>query len=717
MDKKVTFFALTVIFLLLVTACSGQSTASARTLTFTEIENEVLARASASREFTPANIGQQLGVGGEIQSGETGTARLEIQPDNTVIYVGPNSIFTLVDFSSDPSTAASHLKLALGQLWVVLGGGTLDVETPSGVASVRGSYMQIITNPDGTQVVTCLEGNCTFTNETGTTELTNGEACDLQPDGTCKKRSMTEEEIQAWENNVPESIEIIPTKTPVPTPTFTPTQQSTSDQVGDVGPQIGDFPAGINPLTGLPVEDPSLLELPAVMISIPHFPPSARPQAGLSYAPWIFEIYIGEGGTRFLATFYGEEPAVRPRLTGSCEVRTEPFVAGELFLGNRVWSDEDQDGVQDLPEPGIGGICITLYDIVGNALQQTSSDSNGYYGFNADPGTYIIGFEETDTLDFTLPDAGYDDSDSDVDPATGQTAPIDFTATDLLWDAGYISTAILVEPASTPGEGTPTAVTGEGVAELPAAEIGPIRSMRLPYGQIGKFFQGACIVSASGDPSVLAQVPGCHYEYGDDQSVNHALLDITMLRTLAEQNKKDYPVNYSGNIFSVTPPEEGAPASQLHVFWNWQNQSEFRYDPLSGSYLRYANTPGSEDMFVPQTDRLTGNQLLYDNLIIMYVEHIKYAETKIDIDLSIGQMGRADLFRDGQVYHIYWSTIGQEYEQESQRLRPVRFTDGNGNPFPLSPGHTWVHMFTTASYLFQPDANAPDQWKATFMAP
>src|SRR5215207_7239199 len=67
-------------------------------------------------------------------------------------------------------------------------------------------------------------------------------------------------------------------------------------------PQSG-LPTPVNnPLTGLPVADPSLLQIPAALVSISHFPVEARPQAGLSFAPYVFEIYITEGATRFLTT-------------------------------------------------------------------------------------------------------------------------------------------------------------------------------------------------------------------------------------------------------------------------------------------------------------------------------------------------------------------------------------------------------------------------------
>ena len=138
----------------------------------------------------------------------------------------------------------------------------------------------------------------------------------------------------AFPTNPPASTGALPTAplvsspTPTLTPTSAPTSQPDSQTQGVFGPQIENFPPGINPLTGLLVTDPSLLDLPAILISIPLFPASARPQAGLSYAPWVFEIYIGEGTTRLLAVFYAESPSVEPPLTGSNAARTEPFTPG-----------------------------------------------------------------------------------------------------------------------------------------------------------------------------------------------------------------------------------------------------------------------------------------------------------------------------------------------------------------------------------------------------
>src|SRR5512147_3254991 len=102
-------------------------------------------------------------------------------------------------------------------------------------------------------------------------------------------------------------------------------------------PQPTPYLEVINPLTGLAVEDPSLLQLPATLLSISHFPVTARPQAGLSFAAYVFEIYITEGATRFLTTFYGQIPTPEVPIVGNCEVRREIFTQTNLILGNQVW--------------------------------------------------------------------------------------------------------------------------------------------------------------------------------------------------------------------------------------------------------------------------------------------------------------------------------------------------------------------------------------------
>ena len=97
--------------------------------------------------------------------------------------------------------------------------------------------------------------------------------------------------------------------TPVPTavPTFTPTP----------GPTLTPAPAtyfyfepGINPLTGLPVENPAVLNRRPVMVKVSNWPREGRPHAGLTNADIVFEYFIGYQMNRFLAVYYGDDTGV-----------------------------------------------------------------------------------------------------------------------------------------------------------------------------------------------------------------------------------------------------------------------------------------------------------------------------------------------------------------------------------------------------------------------
>jgi hypothetical protein len=105
------------------------------------------------------------------------------------------------------------------------------------------------------------------------------------------------------DQSVAQTMAAIPTITPIPTlsiPTVTPTNTPVK-----YGPT--DFPANVNPLTGLVVADPSIMNRRPVMIKVSNFPREGRPHAGLSKADIVFDYSVGEGGDRFLALYYSQD--------------------------------------------------------------------------------------------------------------------------------------------------------------------------------------------------------------------------------------------------------------------------------------------------------------------------------------------------------------------------------------------------------------------------
>ncbi len=535
-------------------------------------------------------------------------------------------------------------------------------------------------------------------------------------------------------------------------------EEPTSDQDTETyGPDLADFPPGYNPLTGLPVSDPANLDLPAVLISITNFPVSARPQAGPSFAPYIFEMYISEGMTRFLTLFYGDYPQSEVPVTGECPIRIEPFVASGLVLGNYIWHDGNGDGLQSVDEGPISGVCVNLYDgETDELLESTSTDSNGFFGFNVEADKkYYIKFIPPSGMDFTDADLGDDDfADSDADKETGLTPVFTLTQNDFSWDAGFIGTG---EEAGLDGEGEVgeegqevtsgstttetsqievTEVTNHSSSFLKPGEwigkyvidiiIGPVRSGRLPYKWILEWFYRACIIYAGKSDDV--DIPGCASVFGTDETdINSAFLSIIRLKEIAKQSQvPGESLDYSGNTYLKLPSSNGqyvgpdtpslpaaGDANEVLMFYNFLNQAKWIFDPLSGGYLRYTDAADGSGIFYAATDRLNGRQLIFHNVIILFAKHEAITPTIIDINLDYDQ-GPAILFRDGKAYKIIWNTYVDDIARETGRNRPIKFIDSEGNPVPLHPGQTWVHIVT---YITSAWEESPGKWKVRFYAP
>lgn len=101
---------------------------------------------------------------------------------------------------------------------------------------------------------------------------------------------------------------------------------------------------------------------------------------------------------------------------------------GTATLGGRYFCDDDFDALEDSGEPGLAGLTVELLDAAGNVVDTTTTASDGSYLFTGlDAGAYSVRFQaDPEGKTFVAQDVGGDDTiDSDVDPNTGQTGPVD----------------------------------------------------------------------------------------------------------------------------------------------------------------------------------------------------------------------------------------------------------------------------------------------------
>ncbi len=338
-----------------------------------------------------------------------------------------------------------------------------------------------------------------------------------------------------------------------PDPSAEPTAAHTPVPSG-VGP--ADFPGDINPLTGEQA-NPDLLNRMPLAIKISNFPAAGRPHSGLSFADMVFEYFIGEGMTRFLAFFYGQDAE-----------KAGPIRSGRL----------------------IDGELVRLY---GGVL--------GMKG--ADGGT-------TDALFNKLPGRVFNAS-----------------------------------PAACPA-------------------LCPYTTSHT-YGTFS-------------DTAAFS-------EYIETRGLENTRPELDGMR------------------FDPAPPD-GLPADFLHIYYSWNDQIGWEYDPVLGAYLRSQDPADGTGELYPMPDALTGEQLAFENVVILFAYHTFRSPTSIEIQMWYARDRRAVFLRDGLMVEGTFTAVDED--------RPLQFETLDGDLYSFKPGSTWFQVVGLGSTL--DPSEEPGSWYLRF---
>jgi len=248
-----------------------------------------------------------------------------------------------------------------------------------------------------------------------------------------------------------------------------------------------------------------------------------------------------------------------------------------------------------------------------------------------------------------------------------------------------------------------------------AAGAGPITSGQWVDGELVRLFGG--ILGVNGaipevDKTLRSQLPGRLFNAGpslcpglcpqDQASASAAFADSGALsRYVNGLTNGGMKPDLSGYVFDDRAPPGGERVEHVRVTYAHLNSVGWDYDPQLGAYLRLQDK--SDGQLAPAVDALTGTQLAFPNVIVMFALHDAVRPNLLDINLWFEPSRPMLLLRDGRLYHGTWSVTDQD--------SPLKWLDANGLRMPLAFGSTWVEIVSLGSEISQPDQGT---WQITF---
>jgi hypothetical protein len=142
-------------------------------------------------------------------------------------------------------------------------------------------------------------------------------------------------------------------------------------------------------------------------------------------------------------------------------------------------------------------------------------------------------------------------------------------------------------------------------------------------------------------------------------------------------------------FFHPETPAGGQPVSLFVVRYSAAIYNRWQYDATTGKYYRFSETTedfnnGQDEKYEPSVDRLTGEPLAFDNVVVLFAPNEYYNRDPEVIDIRLLGNGTAYAFREGQMYQVKW--------QRSTADAVISLSYPDGSPFPFKPGNTWFEI-------------------------
>jgi hypothetical protein len=247
-----------------------------------------------------------------------------------------------------------------------------------------------------------------------------------------------------------------------------------------------------------------------------------------------------------------------------------------------------------------------------------------------------------------------------------------------------------------------------------APSIGPTRSAR-PSDIDITFFLNPMLICSGGSSAVISMVQASGMMYITEDATHfwrersrrspHNLYTSTALlrQYLQEQGDVFNSLPESG-LFFMHPEESEVEGDTGVVDEDGAVEESVMYSQASAINIAYKATicaasyqydPSADNyphsiQGAPHNDLTTGNRVAPRNVIVQYVTVTNsglrdVTGAPVPISEVIGS-GKCLVFTAGKVYHATW--------KKPNRNAPTTFVDEKGDPVPLRPGQTWIHLIS-----------------------
>jgi hypothetical protein len=146
-----------------------------------------------------ANRGTRLNSGNVLRTGEESSAAMVFTDDKSVLKMRANSKVNIAG-EREQASLLKTIKLEFGQLWakVTRSSAPFRIETPSGVAAVKGTVFYCLIDPKGGTIVFCLEGAVELANKLGKILVNAGYTGFMNDKTPPASRPSNPNEVPSW---------------------------------------------------------------------------------------------------------------------------------------------------------------------------------------------------------------------------------------------------------------------------------------------------------------------------------------------------------------------------------------------------------------------------------------------------------------------------------------------------------------------------------------